>query len=131
MSKIFVSFDEYLLENISDQTMDKLEDLITNKLVSVVDYRGEHIGDILDGIRVIEPYSVGVGEKGETYMRAWLVKGISKTGKIDPRCVPGWRLFKVSRVKTINPTLQKFTVARKGYNKQDSIMKEVMFTASF
>lgn len=125
-----LSFDQFLLENI-DQTIEKLEDIVANKIVCLVDYRGENPTDLLRGIRFIEPYTVGVSENGQTYLRAWLIKGVSKTGRKNPRLVPGWRLFRVDRIKTINPTLQKFTVPKKGYTDKDSAMTEILFTAAF
>jgi len=127
---ILKSYEDFLLENNS-QNVEKLEDLVTNKLTCTIDYAGVSPTDILRGIRVIEPYTVGVGEKGETYLRAWLIKGVSRTGRINPRLVPGWRLFRVDRIRTINPSLQKFTVPRKGYTDKDSAMKEITFTATF
>lgn len=128
--KIIKSYEDFLLENNS-QNVEKLEDLVANKLTCTIDYAGISPTDILRGIRVIEPYTVGVGEKGETYLRAWLIKGVSRTGRINPRLVPGWRLFRVDRIRTINPSLQKFTVPRKGYTDKDSAMKEITFTAAF
>lgn len=122
---------ESLLENLNPRIIEKLEDAVNNKLVCSIDYRGEKIGDILNGIRIIEPYAVGANENGEIYLRAWLIRGISKTGRIDPRVVPGWRLFKVSRISSLSTTAQKFTIPKKGYNSDDSAMSEVMFSAIF
>jgi predicted DNA-binding transcriptional regulator YafY len=128
----FAAIQESLLENVlNTQTMEKLEDLINNKLACTVDYRGENARDVLNGIRVIEPYAVGVSENGETYLRAWLIRGISKSGRVNPRLVPGWRLFKVDRIRSVSPTLQKFTIPRKGYKAEDSSMSEVLFSATF
>lgn len=129
MSKV-LTFDQFLLENV-DQAIDKLEDIVANKIACSIDYRGEDPNDPLRGIRFIEPYTVGVSENGKMYLRAWLIKGVSKTGRKDPRLVPGWRLFRVDRIKSINPTLQKFTVAKKGYSDQDPMMSEILFSASF
>ena len=122
--------ESVLLENY-EQTLVKLEDLIDNKLTCSIDYRGERIGDILDGIRIIEPYVVGKSSKGEPLLRAWLIKGMSRTGRIDPRLVPGWRLFRIDRIRSISPTLQKFTIPRIGYNSEDSGMTEISFAAIF
>ncbi len=132
--KTYIEFSdsEHLKENVNNTLiMEKLEDLINNKLICTVDYRGEKLGDVLNGIRVIEPYTVGVSENGEIYLRAWLIRGISKSGRINPRLVPGWRLFKVNRIRSVSPTLQKFLIPKKGYNNEDSAMSEVLFTATF
>ena len=127
------TFEEFfqLNEDLRTQNLELLKDFINDKFVCTVDYRGERIGDILDGIRIIEPYTVGVMENGDTYLRAWLIKGISKTGKVDPRVVPGWRLFRIDRIKSINSNNEKFEVPKKGYNDKDTSMSEILFTAAF
>ena len=119
-----------IFENYSD-VMDQLEDSIQNKFVCTIFYKGENKSSILQGTRTIEPYSVGVNEFGNTIVRGWLIRGTSRTGKIDPSLVPGWRIFRIDRISTISQTLQNFTVPRKGYNRDDKKMTEVMFSASF
>lgn len=130
--KSIKSYAEFSIsEAANPQNVEKLEDLVINKLVCTIDYRGISPSDILNGIRIVEPYTVGVNENGETYLRAWLIRGVSRTGRINPRLVPGWRLFRVDRINSISPTLQKFTAPRKGYKDSDSAMSEILFTATF
>ena len=129
--EIIKSYDDFLLLENNTLNVEKLQDLVTNKLTCTIDYAGTSPNDVLRGIRIVEPYTVGVGEKGETYLRAWLIKGISRTGRINPRLVPGWRLFRVDRMRSINPSLQKFTIPKKGYSDKDSAMSEILFTATF
>lgn len=111
--------------------MEKLEDAINNKFVCTIYYKGEKKGIVLDGFRTIEPYAVGVSRAGNTVVRAWMSKGISKTGKLNRKLVPGWRLYRIDRITTLNVTLQKFLVPHKGYNPKDMNMTEVMFSAQF
>lgn len=113
------------------QTLEQLEDAVTNKFVCKIDYRGERPGDILDGIRMIEPVAVGVDTSGSHLLRAWLIRGVSKTGRANPRLVPGWRLFRLDRIRSIQPTLEKFRRPHKGYNADDTMMSEVLFSAKF
>lgn len=113
------------------ETLEKLEDAVNNKFVCKIDYRGEKPGDILDGIRIIEPVAVGVDTSGSHLLRAWLLRGVSKTGRANPRLVPGWRLFRLDRIRSIQPTLQKFNKPHKGFNADDSMMSEVLFSAKF
>jgi predicted DNA-binding transcriptional regulator YafY len=113
------------------QTLQKLEDAVANKFVCKIDYRGEKPGDILDGIRIIEPVAVGVDTSGSHLLRAWLIRGVSKTGRANPRLVPGWRLFRLDRIRSIQPTLEKFKRPHKGYNSDDSMMSEVLFSVKF
>jgi predicted DNA-binding transcriptional regulator YafY len=119
-----------LFENYA-MNLEKLEDSISNKFVCKIDYKGEIGTKILPGSRLIEPYALGVDSNGNTLLRAWLISGISRSGRIDPKLVPGWRLFRLDRIRSINPTLQKFLVARKGYNPDDKNMTEVTFSATF
>ena len=126
----FLKAEEPLLESL-EQTMEKLEDAITNKSVCTIYYRGERKGTVDDGYRYIEPYALGVNQKGNIVVRAWLIKGTSRTGKIDPSLVPGWRLFRVDRISIITLTHQTFTTPHKGYNAEDTGMVEVNFAATF
>ena len=119
-----------LLESYDD-TMTKLESAITNKFECTFYYRGERKGIVDDGYRYIEPYALGFNKQGNTVLRAWLKKGTSRLGRIDPKQVPGWRLYRIDRISIITPTLSKFTVPRKGYNAEDSHMTEVTFSAIF
>jgi predicted DNA-binding transcriptional regulator YafY len=139
-----IKFDDFCVLNESVQelehvalyeafnnTMDALEDAITNKTVCTIYYKGERKGIVDDGYRYIEPYALGVNIRGNIVVRAWLLKGTSRTGKIDPSLVPGWRLFRVDRISIITPTHQTFTTPRKGYSAEDSGMTEINFTATF
>lgn len=119
-----------LFETFSSN-MTMLENAIRNKLVCTIYYRGETKGIVDDGYRTIEPYALGVNFAGNTVLRAWLVKGTSKSGKRDPSLVPGWRLFRVDRMKSVATSLATFKTPRKGYNSQDEGMKEVTISADF
>ena len=115
----------------NEQNIQKLEDAITNKSVCVIDYRGEVAGKVENGIRYIEPFALGTNSAGNIVIRAWLLKGTSRTGKIDPSLVPGWRLYRVDRIFNIDMSHETFTVPRKGYNAQDSKMTDIIISASF
>jgi hypothetical protein len=119
-----------LFENY-DQVMRNIQFAIENKMVCIMDYKGEQGTKVVPGTRYIEPYTLGYDSKGNTMLRAWLIKGISRSGRINPRLVPGWRMFRVDRTHFFNPTMEKFTVPRKGYNPEDKNMTEVTVTASF
>lgn len=111
--------------------MDMLKNAIQNKFVCTIYYKGEVKGIVDDGYRYIEPYALGVNQLGNTVLRAWLLKGKSRRGRIDPKQVPGWRLFRVDRIFSISTSLQKYSIPRKGYNADDSGMTEVTFSAKF
>jgi predicted DNA-binding transcriptional regulator YafY len=119
-----------LLEDFNT-TMTVLKNAINNKLVCTIYYKGERKGVVDDGYRYIEPYALGVNAKGNTVLRGWLLKGKSRRGRIDPKTVPGWRLFRIDRISSISTSLQAFTAPRKGYNADDNGMTEVMYSAKF
>ena len=129
---MILSFDEYnkIFESF-DSNMQHLKDAINNKFVCMIDYRGEINGKVDNGIRYIEPYVIGTNNIGNTLLRAWMIKGVSRTGKIDPSLVPGWRLYRFDRIFNVNSTDEKFTVAKKGYNFKDSKMIDIIISATF
>jgi hypothetical protein len=70
------------------------------------------------GRRLIEPFTLGYGSKGQTLLRAYQVSGFSRSG------VPsGWKLFSVSELTSFSPTGSKYVGPRPGYNPNDSVMK--------
>jgi predicted DNA-binding transcriptional regulator YafY len=125
------SLPPVMLREDFNSTMSILENAIKNKFVCTIYYRGERKGMIDDGYRYIEPYALGVNARGNTILRAWLLKGKSRRGRIDPKMVPGWRLFRIDRISSISTSLGTFTVPRKGYNEEDEHMTEVMYSAKF
>ena len=125
-------FNEFvMLREDFNNNMTIIKNSIQNKFVCTIYYKGEQKGLVDDGYRVIEPYALGVNHLGNTVLRAWLLKGKSRRGRIDPKQVPGWRLFRVDRIHTISTSLQSFSVPRKGYNSQDEGMEEVTFSVKF
>ena len=127
----FQGSEHVMLREDFNNTMAMLKNAIQNKFVCTIYYKGERPGLIDDGYRYIEPYALGINDRGNTVVRAWLLKGKSRRGRIDPTQVPGWRLFKIDRINSISTSLQKFTTPRKGYNADDSHMVEVTYSAKF
>lgn len=126
-----VSFDEFQLFEEFNDKLQKLQDAINNKFICIIDYRGE-IGDKVDnGIRYIEPFVIGINRLGNILIRAWMIKGVSRTGKIDPSLVPGWRLYLLDRIFNVDITLEKFSIPRKGYNAKDKKMIDIITSVTF
>jgi predicted DNA-binding transcriptional regulator YafY len=113
------------------EILDKLQTAIRKKMVCIIYYQGEPGDGVEPGTRYIEPYALGISSKGNMVVRAWLIKGVSRTGKINPKLVPGWRLFKVNRIKTLDQTLEKFAKSRPDYNPEDEHMTKVITAAKF
>jgi hypothetical protein len=126
----FVKESMALMEGFS-QNMEKVESCVRNRFQCVIDYRGERLGAVQDGLRLIEPYTVGVNSLGNTVLRAWMVRGASKSGRINASLIPGWRIYRLDRVRMVNPTLTKFNTPRKNFNPADSNMTEVFYYAAF
>ena len=133
--KTFVKLNETALVvpmgESAEEITTKLENAITNKFVCTIYYRGEKKGVVDDGYRYIEPYALGFNKHGNTVVRARLIKGASRSGRIDPKLIPGWRLYRLDRISIVTQALQKFTEPHEGYNANDSGMTEVTFTAQF
>ena len=113
------------------ETMEILKDAIDNKFECILDYR-DPSNHVDNGIRTIEPYKIGINKQGNTVLRAWMESGISKTGKVNPELVPGWRLYRIDRIFKVDVTHSTFTTPRKGYNPDgDKKMDKVLVSASF
>jgi predicted DNA-binding transcriptional regulator YafY len=125
------NFDEFdKLQEAADQNQEEIKRAILNKLVCIIDYRdsGNHVDD---GIRTIEPYRIGINRQGNTVLRAWMKTGTSKTGKVNPDLVPGWRLYRIDRIYNIDIIADTFTTPRKGYGDDDKKMDQVLVSAKF
>lgn len=100
---------------------DMLEDAIREKKVVLIRYKDGPI--VLPGHRTIEPHAFGTATSGNQVVRAWLREGVSKTGDSGKNPVPGWRLFRLDRIKSIEVLDEKFKT-RMGYNSKDARIVE-------
>ena len=57
------------------------------------------------GIRIVEPYCYGLTKEGNEVLRAFQIKGYSKSG--NPY---GWKLFKVSKIKNLKINEDHFAI---------------------
>src|SRR5690606_21892888 len=104
---------EFLTEDRNFQS--DIEYCIKNKLRCTILYISD---DLLDSSgkaaksgkgrswRFIEPHCLGVLRSGSLAFRSWQIWGSSLTPNgdgVDPlKNIPGWRLFKISNVRSIN-----------------------------
>jgi predicted DNA-binding transcriptional regulator YafY len=58
-----------------------------------------------EGTRIVEPYCYGLTKNGEEVLRAFQIKGYSKS-----RNPQGWKLFKVSKIKNLMLNEDNFTI---------------------
>ena len=85
--------------------------------------------EVSPGFREVEPYVYGRHYKsGNDVIRAWLIRGTSKTGEVDPSVKPGWRLFRVDRMNNWQERKDEFQPyidgrpAHEKYNPKDKHM---------
>lgn len=100
---------------------DAIERAIREKKVIEIRYKDGPI--VLPGHRTIEPHAFGTATSGNSVVRAWLRTGVSKTGDSGKSPMPGWRLFRLDRIKSVDVLDETFKT-RMGYNSKDSRIVE-------
>ena len=66
------------------------------------------------GIRYVEPYCHGVSRANNEVLRAYQIKGFSRSGQPS-----GWKLFEISKIINLQQTGDSFLSNRIGYNPND------------
>ena len=102
-------------------------DAIQNKDVVFIYYSGDET--INRGYRTIEPFVLGVSTAGNVVQRAWQQAGATDTGNAPQRPndeIPGWRLFRLDGITSMNKTLRKFDGNRPKYNPKDKQMTQII-----
>jgi predicted DNA-binding transcriptional regulator YafY len=125
--KLYNTFKSLILEVAS---IDSIVDAIKKKQKVVIYYDGDEPGG--RGLRTIEPVCFGYSKADNPVLRAWDEEGASHTGYKGEQPLPGWRLFRVDKILSFKPTVDKFNTIRPGYNKTgDKGMVRVIMNASF
>ncbi len=125
--KLYNTFKSLILEVAS---IDSIVDAIKKKQKVVIYYDGDEPGG--RGLRTIEPVCFGYSKADNPVLRAWDEEGASHTGYKGEQPLPGWRLFRVDKILSFKPTVEKFNTIRPGYNKTgDKGMVRVIINASF
>ena len=91
-----------ILQNILNESIssDKVNDAIDNKYQVIITYDSENGGGL--GKRIIEPYVYGLSSSGNEVVRAYQFSGDSLRG------TPKWKLFRLDRIKSWEPTKKHF-----------------------
>lgn len=71
--------------------------------------------------RTVEPHTYGVDTKGHRALRAYQVRGESKSGR-----VPGWRPFRRDKMHGTTVLQETFEGPRNGYKKGDSLFSTIL-----
>lgn len=74
--------------------------------------------DYEPGQRLIEPHTLGRGADGQLLLRAYQVAGASASGEHEH-----WKLFRVDRIRSVEPTDTPSEAPRDGYKRGDKAMK--------
>ena len=107
-----------------------VQDSIKKKSVTIIYYDGDDNGG--KGLRTIEPVCLGYSKKGNLVLRAWEQEGSSWSAKNKGNVLPGWRLFRLDKIFTYKPTMDKFVEVRPNYNPTgDRSMERVIINAKF
>jgi predicted DNA-binding transcriptional regulator YafY len=115
---------------IESATIDQVQDAIKKKQVVIINYDGDEPGG--KGLREIEPVCLGKSKRGNLVVRAWDEEGASHRGYLGTRPMPGWRLFKLDKILSWQPTGETQENARPGYNPNgDKDMISIIINAKY
>lgn len=107
-----------------------VRDSISNRKTVIIYYDGRDNGG--KGYRTIEPVCLGYSKRGNLVLRAWETEGASWSDKNDENYLPGWRLFRLDKIFTFQPTMDNFVDMRPFYNPDgDRSMSRVLINAKF
>lgn len=69
------------------------------------------------GVREVEPYIYGRSAIGDELIRAYQVRGVSRSGE-----AAGWKMFRVDDISGLSVTFEPFTALRAGYVPADPVI---------
>jgi len=125
--KLYNTFKHLILEVAS---IDSIVDAIKHKKKIIIYYNGDEPGG--KGLREIEPVCFGYSKSDNPVLRAWDESGASHTNYKGEQPLPDWRLFRVDKITSFEPTGEKFNTPRPGYNPNgDKGMVKVIINAKF
>lgn len=104
---------------------------IDQKKVISIYYDGDIPGG--PGLRKIEPVCLFVDKRsGNTNLTAWDIEGASHKVATGEGVLPGWRLFRLDKILSWNPTGENFTQMRPGFNPSgDKRASKIIYIAKF
>jgi len=119
----------YLTEDIDEEAVSgqQVIDALNNRQGVLINYSDENASH--PGKRYIEPYVYGLTKAGNPCIRAYQYYGDTKRG------VPKWKLFRLDRIDSWEPTQETFELepkargwAAQAYNQNDGSMSAVYKT---
>jgi len=112
-------------------SMENIGQAIDQKKVVSIYYDGDEPGG--NGLRTIEPVCLFVDRRsGNKNLCAWDIEGASHKVAVGDGVLPGWRLFRLDKILSWNPTGTNFTEMRPGFNPQgDKRASSIIYIAKF
>jgi len=112
-------------------SIESIGDAIDRKKVVSIYYDGDEPGG--RGLRTIEPVCLFVDRRsGNTNLCAWDREGASHKVAVGDGYLPFWRLFRLDKILSWNPTGENFTEMRPGFNQQgDRRASRIIYLAKF
>ena len=112
-------------------SIQSIGDAIDRKKVVSIYYDGDEPGG--RGLRTIEPVCLFVDKRSQnTNLCAWDREGASHKVAVGDGVLPGWRLFRLEKILSFNPTGENFTQMRPGFNPQgDKRASRIIYIAKF
>ena len=128
MINLYEILQTILHENVTPQDVTSA---IDDKIQVIINYSDEK--NRAPKKRLIEPYAYGLSSAGNEVLRAYQYEGDTYRGK------PKWKLFRLDRIKSWNPTEQHFNAQPKergwnapAYNETgDNTMSQVLHQVTF
>lgn len=110
---------------------ENIGDAIEKKKVVSIYYDGDEFGG--RGLRTIEPVCLFVDRRsGNTNLCAWDREGASHKVAVGDGFLPFWRLFRLDKILSWNPTGENFTEMRAGFNPTgDKRASKIIYLAKF
>lgn len=122
-----------LLKSIISEiaSREEIGSAIDDKKVVSIFYDGDEPGG--RGLRTIEPVCLFVHKDSDNLvLTGWDLEGASHKVAVGDGVLPGWRLFRVDKILSWNPTGDNFTQMRPGFNPNgDKRAKEIKFISKF
>lgn len=111
-------------------SIDSIVRAIRNRNKIIIYYDGDEPGG--RGLREIEPVCFGYSKAGNPVLRAWDIEGSSHRAYLGKKPLPSWRLFRVDKILSFQPTGEKFDIMRPNYNPNgDKTMSRVIINTKF
>jgi len=112
-------------------SIESIGSAIDGKKVVSIYYDGDEPGG--RGLRTIEPVCLFVDKRsGNTNLCAWDREGASHKVAVGDGFLPYWRLFRLDKILSWNPTGENFTQLRPGFYQQgDKRASRIIYLAKF